>query len=128
MDESRIRKCVLALAKEHKSILKKVLHPKPMLAGGLVERWLKCGKANCHCRDGKLHGPYYYLSVLEKGRPRTIYLGYDDKFEVKLLRRYQEFQRSIARLNLLNRRTIELLWTLGEDKIKVFNMKRGNRL
>jgi hypothetical protein len=31
-----------------------------MLPGTVCRQWKKCGKANCHCRLGQLHGPYYY--------------------------------------------------------------------
>ena len=75
MDKKKIKDAILALIKERQMILRKVLNPQPMLAGGFVERWLRCGKAGCWCRDRKGHGPYYYLSVLDRGKPRMIYLG-----------------------------------------------------
>lgn len=125
MDKRKIRKSISALEKERKLILEKVLYPGRMISGGFVERWLKCGKANCRCQQGELHGPYYYLSVLEQGKPRMIYLGRGEEIEVKLLRRYQQFQQGIARLNVINREIVQLLWELAEDKIEVFKIKKG---
>jgi hypothetical protein len=31
--------------------------------GSLQEQWVRCGKANCKCSRGQLHGPYFYLFV-----------------------------------------------------------------
>ena len=35
--------------------------PKPIpaeLPGAVCQQWVKCGKPNCHCARGELHGPY----------------------------------------------------------------------
>ena len=46
-----------------------------ILRGSLIERWSKCGKKNCHCQNGKGHGPKYYLSVsFAKSRPELTYV------------------------------------------------------
>jgi hypothetical protein len=125
MDKQAIKDEISALGKERAVILRKVINPQPMLAGGFVERWLRCGKVGCRCRGSKGHGPYYYLSVLDRGKPRMIYLGRGDRLEVGLLRQYRGFQRSIARLNSIHRQTIGLLWRLAEAKIKKFNIRKG---
>jgi uncharacterized coiled-coil DUF342 family protein len=31
------------------------------LPGSLRRRLIRCGKCNCRCRQGQLHGPYYYF-------------------------------------------------------------------
>ena len=31
--------------------------------GSLQEQWVRCGKTNCKCSRGILHGPYFYLFV-----------------------------------------------------------------
>lgn len=123
MNRRKMRERILVLDREGKRILKRVLYPKSMISGGLTEQWLTCGKSYCRCQQGGLHGPYYYLSVLAQGKPRTIYLGRGGR-EITLLKRYQEFQRGIARLNAINRELVELLWELAEDKIAVFAYKR----
>ena len=33
------------------------------LAASVVEQSRRCGKQGCRCADGRLHGPYVYLSV-----------------------------------------------------------------
>lgn len=32
----------------------------------------KCGKPGCHCRSGKLHGPYWYARPADGGKVRYI--------------------------------------------------------
>lgn len=36
---------------------------------------VRCGKKNCHCTEGKLHGPYWYAYWTEGGRTRSQYVG-----------------------------------------------------
>jgi hypothetical protein len=31
--------------------------------GSLQQQWVRCGKTNCKCSRGQLHGPYFYLFV-----------------------------------------------------------------
>lgn len=37
------------------------------LPGTVCEQFIRCGKANCHCQKGELHGPYFYR-VWRNGR------------------------------------------------------------
>ena len=36
---------------------------------------VRCGKKNCHCAEGKLHGPYWYAYWTEGGRTKSQYIG-----------------------------------------------------
>lgn len=51
----------------------------------LIVKFQKCGKKNCKCVNGHLHGPYYWLinykknSRAKKGKYNWIYLGKDGK-------------------------------------------------
>ena len=46
-----------------------------LLRGTVVTQGRRCGKENCRCADGQLHGPYTYLSVSRPGRrPRLVYV------------------------------------------------------
>src|SRR5437588_12488567 len=36
---------------------------------------VRCGKENCKCARGKLHGPYWYAYWSEAGQTRSKYLG-----------------------------------------------------
>jgi hypothetical protein len=36
---------------------------------------VRCGKKNCHCAEGRLHGPYWYAYWTEGGRTKSQYVG-----------------------------------------------------
>jgi hypothetical protein len=44
------------------------------MIGTVHTQWKRCGKPNCRCRNGQLHGPYYYHFWRENGRLRKRYL------------------------------------------------------
>jgi hypothetical protein len=49
--------------------------PEALLRGTLLSQGRRCGKENCRCAVGELHGPYTYVSVAQPGgRPRTVYV------------------------------------------------------
>ncbi len=58
--------------KTMKTKSEKVL-PKTM-PGTVHAQYVRCGKANCRCADGKLHGAYYYHFVRIGGRLKKRYL------------------------------------------------------
>jgi hypothetical protein len=46
-----------------------------VLRGSLTEAYKRCGRPNCHCRDGPGHGPKRYLVISQPGaRPRRDYV------------------------------------------------------
>jgi hypothetical protein len=118
MDAAKLRQRVLALERERRTILRSVLSPGPMVSGGLVERWIVCGKGGCRCQTGERHGPYYYRSVLTLDGPRLEYVGKSEETDVPLLKRYQGYQRRMARLNTVHRELVKLLWRLAEPKLR----------
>ncbi len=36
--------------------------------------WKTCGKKNCKCNRGALHGPYYYFHTRDQGQQRKRYV------------------------------------------------------
>jgi hypothetical protein len=49
--------------------------PRPWLeAGAVCAQYVRCGKPNCRCASGGLHGPYYYRFTREGGRLRKRYV------------------------------------------------------
>jgi len=44
------------------------------LKGTVHRQWVRCGKPNCKCAHGELHGPYYYRFWRENGRLRKQYI------------------------------------------------------
>jgi hypothetical protein len=96
------------------------MRPKSVRIGSVVKQYMFCGKASCAChRDPhKKHGPYYYVSYKEEGQSRYKYLGKAASLEVEWTRNYQVFQRGMAQLGKIYREIIDLLWKIGETKMK----------
>jgi len=118
MEAAKLRQRVLALERERRVLVRSLLRPGPMVSGGLVERWIICGKVGCRCSTGERHGPYYYRSVLKPEGPRLVYVGKGTQRDVPLLQRYQRYQRGMARLNTVHRKMGKLLWQLAEQQIR----------
>jgi len=76
-----------------------------ILRGSLIERYKQCGKSNCHCVDGKGHGPTYYLSVSMPGqRPVMIYVATEYKTIIEnALLNYREAQYIMEKISDINR-------------------------
>ena len=47
------------------------------LSGSLRRRMIRCGKKNCRCRKGQMHGPYYYFAP-SKCRGKWQYVTEED--------------------------------------------------
>jgi len=45
-----------------------------MLPGAVCVQWVRCGKPNCRCARGDLHGPYYYRFWRESGKLHKAYV------------------------------------------------------
>jgi Family of unknown function (DUF6788) len=45
--------------------------------GGKTYRleYTRCGKAECRCAAGNLHGPYWYAYWTEEGKTKSRYIG-----------------------------------------------------
>jgi hypothetical protein len=51
------------------------MEPLPkMLDGAVCRQWVRCGRPNCRCARGQLHGPYSYHFARENGRLRKRYV------------------------------------------------------
>jgi hypothetical protein len=65
------------LANERRELVKSMPRWEDILRGSVLTYFLPCGKKGCRCKIDKdsLHGPYYYISVSEKGKTRMYLLG-----------------------------------------------------
>jgi uncharacterized coiled-coil DUF342 family protein len=52
------------------------------LPGSIRRRMIKCGKKNCRCRKGQLHGPYCYFAP-SKCRGKWQYISVEDLKQVE---------------------------------------------
>ena len=73
----------LALRQRKAHLLRSFELPPHILHASLVERFLKCGKANCQCHsDGPKHGPFFYLNrCFAKGQMQSLLLKSPDQIE-----------------------------------------------
>jgi hypothetical protein len=44
------------------------------LPGAVCAQWVRCGRRNCRCARGQLHGPYHYHFWRQGGRLRRRYV------------------------------------------------------
>jgi len=70
------RTSTLALRQRKARLLLSFALPPQILHASLVERFLKCGKAKCHCHTGgPKHGPFFYLHrCFAKGQMQSLLL------------------------------------------------------
>ncbi len=66
--------------------------PLSPLPGEVCEQYVRCGKANCRCNDGRLHGPYHYRVWREGTR---VFKQYVKPAEVEVTRERCRLYRSL---------------------------------
>jgi uncharacterized protein DUF6788 len=73
----------LALRQRKAHLLRSFQLPPHLLHASLVERFLKCGKANCRCHSGgPKHGPFFYLNrCFAKGQMQSLLLKSPDQID-----------------------------------------------
>lgn len=54
-----------------------------MLPGIVCEQRVRCGKVNCRCSSGELHGPYFYRFWWGGGKQHKTYVRLADVEQVK---------------------------------------------
>jgi len=67
-DISALRRQIFNLNKKRQDAINRVLNTKPYIAAQVYERYRKCGKPNCKCAKGELHGPFLWIYQKKKGR------------------------------------------------------------
>jgi hypothetical protein len=66
-----------------KKISEKVATKIDPLPGHLEEKYVSCGRPNCCCAKGKLHGPYFYRRWERRGHRHTKYVRKGEVLSVK---------------------------------------------
>jgi hypothetical protein len=103
-----------------------------VLRGTLRRRYVRCGKAGCHCQQGPGHGPFVYLSVtLGVGRSEQITIATSDvalarRFSANYARAYQVLEE-VSALNreLLRRRVLSDRVPAGRPGPRAGGKKHG---
>ena len=96
------RFCVSKRESDRRDVL-----PTPhLLHASLLERFLKCGKANCHCQSGgPKHGPFFYLNrCFAKGQIQSLLLKSEDQIDQarQSLAAYAQAQEVLDEISQIN--------------------------
>jgi len=95
-------KSSLALRKRKRFLLAQIKVRPDSLRASLVERFSKCGKANCQCHHGgDKHGPFYYLT-------QCLAVGRMNKFLLKSPAQQQSARNAIEHYSQLQELLEEL--------------------
>ena len=101
------RLSTLALRQRKAHLLHSFQLPPALLHASLVERFLKCGKANCRCHaQGPKHGPFFYLSrCFGKGQVQSLLLKSPAQIDQARqgVAAYAQAQQAIDELSQINR-------------------------
>ena len=87
-----------------------------MLPGAVCAQMVKCGKPNCKCTRGELHGPYFYRFYRCGNKLRKVYVRKSEAAALKAAcDSYRSEQQQIRQIILeTNQRWRELTTLLKE--------------
>jgi len=78
------------------------------LKGSLHVETKRCGKPNCRCARGRLHGPFFYRHWRDRGRQRKEYVPRENVAEtLSAIARRQALDREVVEIRKQLRRSIE---------------------
>lgn len=101
------RTSTLALRQRKAHLLRAFNLPPDLLHASLLERFLKCGKAQCQCRQrgGQKHGPFFYLNrSFAKGGFQTLLLKSPQQIQQARdgLQTYAQVDEALDELSQIN--------------------------
>lgn len=100
------RTSTLALRQRKAHLLRAFHLPPHLVHASLIERSIKCGKANCCCHaDGPKHGPFFYLNrCFAKGRLQSLLLKSQVQIQQarKSVASYAQVQEALDEISQIN--------------------------
>ncbi len=83
-----------------------------VLRATLRRRYVRCGKGGCHCRKGRGHGPFIYLSASHGvGRTRQITVAPEAYETARLyVQNYHRLWRLLEQISAIN-------WQLLQERL-----------
>jgi hypothetical protein len=100
------RPSTLALRQRKAHLLRSFHLPPNLVRASLVERLLKCGKANCRCHStGPKHGPFFYLNrSFGQGRIQSLLLKSQEQIDQsrQSLAAYAQVQEVLDEISQIN--------------------------
>ncbi|MCL5096817.1 MAG: hypothetical protein M1608_04685 [Candidatus Omnitrophica bacterium] len=104
--ETLTRTSTLALRQRKARLLRSFHLPPEILHASLIERFMKCGKPNCHCHSsGPKHGPFFYLNrCFAKGQVQSLLLKSSDQVDQarQSLAAYAQVQEVLDQISQIN--------------------------
>lgn len=120
MDTDSLRQRVRDLDHRRRQLIEDAVRPLPMAVGYLFQMRRRCGHPGCRCAKGKLHASWY-LSRRVAGKTKLSYLGrIIPEWLGPRVRRYRDFQRSLASIRKIDREISALLNRLREQEARRF--------
>jgi len=96
-----------------------LVHGKPLVHGLPHNVFRRCGKVNCKCNRGMLHGPYLALSVNKGGKKKIVMVNKSNKLNVlKEAKRYRYYQKKLVEIRKINKEIDGLL-----ERLKLLTLK-----
>ena len=121
MNASKTRKQIIELNDDRSILIKFLLHRGKMTAGNLYQMARVCGNPNCKCARGEKHLSWY-LSTRNKGKTKLTYIGSSVPMKLEeQLKRYQQRQKSLARIRIIDKEISKLLNELRDFGTVIFN-------
>ena len=116
-----IIKALSNLNRQRTTYIFSLVHGKPLIHGLPHNVFRRCGKNNCKCNKGFLHGPYLALSVNKSGKKKIVMVKKTDKDSVlKEAKRYQFYQKKLVQIRKINREIDKLLESIKLLTIKAY--------
>jgi hypothetical protein len=101
-----------------------------MLPGVVCAQMVRCGKPNCKCARGELHGPYHFRFWRDDGRLRKQYVKAADLAAVQaaceLRRKEQKAMRASQRRNVGDLHS--LLAQIKQYEESIIGLMKGKNL
>ena len=118
-DLSRLRQEAGRLLEECRKLLRRLLRPGPMMAGSFYQMYKKCGRSNCRCTRGELHGPFPVISFARGGRRSTRSVPRNREQEVRTrAEAYRQFRHRRARLRQAMKRIDEIVGGIRDAHVE----------
>ena len=118
LKSDEIKKIIFDLSVRRKRLQQKLLPPGSMTQGCIHIIYKKCGKESCHCKDGKLHGPYTAIVRKENGKSKLTYV---DKLDIiDKAKAYQKYNKRLALLRKTNEEIFSYLRYLRDLNTTIY--------
>jgi hypothetical protein len=115
------RLSTLALRRRKAHLVRSFVLPPHLLHASLIERFMKCGKPNCHCHTAESrHGPFYYLNrCFAKGQMQSLLLKTPDQIEQARLSltAYAQVQEQLDQISQINHELLRRSEPLGGEAV-----------